>query len=71
MLGKQMMKDAKPHSNSYIVRIRREDDRPSWKGWVQHVRTGESVFFQRLDELLAFIERHTGKLAEPAHKSLK
>jgi hypothetical protein len=65
------MKDAKSHSNSYIIRIWREDDKPGWKGWVQHARTRESAFFQRLDELLAFIERSAGKLTEPTNRGLK
>ncbi|MBN1139899.1 MAG: hypothetical protein JXM73_25225 [Anaerolineae bacterium] len=66
-----MTKEARSHSNSYIIRIWREEGKPGWKGWVQHARTGESGFFQRLDELLAFIERHAGKLAEPPPKGLK
>lgn len=65
------MKEAKSRSNSYIIRIWREEDKPGWKGWVQHARTGESAFIQRADEILAFIERHTGKLAEPPCQGLK
>jgi hypothetical protein len=65
------MKEAKSQSNSYIIRIWREDDRPGWRGWVQHARTGESAYVHRLDELLAFIERHTGKLTKPTNKGLR
>jgi len=65
------MKDDKSCSNSYILRIWREDGQPGWKGWVQHARTGESAFVQHVEELLAFVERHAGKLAEPPHKGLK
>jgi hypothetical protein len=65
------MRDAKSRSNSYIIRIWREDGKPGWQGWIQHARTGESAFFQRLDDLLAFIERSAGKLTEPKQKGLK
>ena len=65
------MKEAKLRSNSYIIRIWREEDKPGWKGWVQHARTGESAFIQRADEILAFIERYAGKLAESERKGLK
>ncbi|MBN1138647.1 MAG: hypothetical protein JXM73_18825 [Anaerolineae bacterium] len=65
------MEKGESHSNSYVIRIWREGDRPGWKGWVQHARTGEAVFIQRVDEILAFIERHTGKLTESEHTGLK
>ncbi|MBU1748898.1 MAG: hypothetical protein KKA73_14510 [Chloroflexi bacterium] len=66
-----MTEEARSHSNSYIIRIWREEGKPGWQGWVQHARTRESAFFQRLDELLAFIERQAGKLVEPSDKGLK
>jgi hypothetical protein len=69
--GTQTMKDAKSHRNSYVIRIWREDGKPGWHGWIQHARTGESALVRQVDELLAFIERRTGKLTEPKQKGLK
>ena len=42
---------------SFVVRIWREPDQPKWKGWVQHVRSGDSAALNNLDELITFIER--------------
>lgn len=44
------------HRDVFIVRIWREGGVPSWQGWVQHTRSGESAGFRSLDELLVFIE---------------
>jgi hypothetical protein len=35
----------------------------------EHARTGESAFVQKLDELLAFMECRTGKLASSEQKT--
>jgi hypothetical protein len=54
--------------SSFVIRIWWEeagDSQPIWRGWVQHTRSGEAAYVQDLDELLAFIERRTGKLAVP------
>lgn len=57
--------------NSFVVRIWRErggsaqEQEVIWKGWVQHVLSGESVYVQNVDELLAFMERWTGQLGSP------
>jgi hypothetical protein len=59
------------HRDAFIVRIWREEGKPEWRGWVQHVRTGDSVSVQSLDELVTFIERRTGKLTDPSRRGLK
>lgn len=52
-------------SNSFVLRIWWEKDaQPLWRGWVQHAASGESHYFDRLDDLLAFLEMHTGSLAQ-------
>ena len=53
-------------SNSFVLRIWWEGGtRPhEWRGWVQHAVTGETHYFYRLVELLAFVEAHTGPLAQ-------
>ena len=54
--------------SSFVIRIWWEqadaaaDGRPIWRGWVQHVRSGEAAYVQDLEGLLAFIERWTGRL---------
>ncbi len=56
-----------PH-NSFVIRIWWEqagDSQPLWRGWVQHVRSGEEAYVQDLEGLLGFIERWTGKLFNP------
>lgn len=45
--------------DAFIVRIWREAGQSVWRGWVQHVRTGEEVCVGSLDALTAFIERRT------------
>jgi len=48
---------------SFIVRLwlepsLREGGR--WRGHIQHVQTGEAVYFHDLREMLRFIEEHSG-----------
>ena len=57
--------------STFVVRIWREEGQPEWKGWVQHAGTGEFVSVRNLDEMLTFIERRAGRLADPARKGLK
>jgi len=57
--------------NSFVVRIWREEGSAGWRGWVQHTRSGESTVSQNLDELLAFVERRTGKLSGTVEKRLR
>jgi hypothetical protein len=55
-------------TNSFILRIWWEELGPDtenqrlWRGWVQHVRSGEAIYFQDVGKLLAFIEEWTGQL---------
>ncbi|MFQ5856832.1 MAG: hypothetical protein ACE5LU_14560 [Anaerolineae bacterium] len=53
---------------SFIIRIWWEEEevdaggRHFWRGWVQHVRSGEAAYVQDVERLLSFIERWTGSL---------
>ena len=69
--SKKKMKRQIVHKDAFIVRIWREAGQSAWRGWVQHVHSGDSTPVQSLDELLAFIERRTGKLTDPGRKGLK
>jgi hypothetical protein len=71
MKGQTGQQDALVARNSFVVRIWREKGSAGWRGWVQHARTGESVPFQDLEKLLAFVEGRTGKLADRARQGLK
>ena len=57
--------------HSFVVRVWREAGRPEWRGWVQHAGTRESTYVQSLEELLAFIEGRTGKLAGRGRERLR
>ncbi|MBN1889356.1 MAG: hypothetical protein JW850_15280 [Thermoflexales bacterium] len=59
--------------DSFVVRIWRECENGcvSWRGWVQHARSGASAPVLNLDELAAFIERHVGRLAAVKRKGLR
>lgn len=54
--------------HAFVVRIWwepgliRPDGRPLWRGRVQHAASGEYLVFQSLDELLGFLQLHTGEL---------
>jgi hypothetical protein len=66
-----MMEQQMAHRDTFIVRIWRVEGKPEWRGWVQHVHTGDSVPVQSMDELVAFIGRRIGKLTDPVRKGLK
>lgn len=38
----------------------------TWRGWVQHVPSGEAAYVQDVAALLAFIEQRTGRLSPGA-----
>jgi len=57
--------------DSFVVRIWREQGQLDWRGWVQHIRTGESALVRDLGELQAFFERWAGKLTETGRQGLK
>jgi len=43
--------------HSFVLRFWREGESQEWKGWVQHVNSGESTHVHTAAELLAFIDR--------------
>lgn len=52
---------------SFIVRIWWErncddDDAHAWRGWIQHVRTGNQTPFHTMKDLTRFIEHELGIL---------
>ena len=56
----------KPANQAFVLRLWREDDEDEcgiWRGWIQHVSSGETVFVQSLPDFLDFIEQHFGELA--------
>ena len=44
---------------SFVVRIWKEQGQQAWKGWVQHIGSGESVFLDDVEDLSTFVERWT------------
>jgi hypothetical protein len=71
VIEKATQEDSLVARHSFIVRIWREEGSAGWRGWVQHTGSGESVFVRELGQLLAFIERRTGKLSGAVQKRLK
>jgi hypothetical protein len=57
-----------PGNHSFVIRIWREGS--GWRGWMQHVRSGETGCVRDTEGLLKFIERWT-KLADGEQKGLK
>lgn len=56
--------------SSFVLRIWWEEtdaaeSQPIWRGWVQHVRSGEAAYVQDVAGLLAFIERWAGRPPHP------
>ena len=57
----------KPANQAFILRLWREDDDDDdriWRGWIQHVGTGDEIFVQNLTDFLHFIEQHFGDLSD-------
>ena len=50
--------------HSFVLRIWQENDAP-WRGWVQHVSSGDSRYFDTLPQLLSFVESYSGTLVKP------
>lgn len=71
MKGQTVRQDSLAVRDSFVVRIWREKGSVGWRGWVQHARTGESVPFEDLDKLQAFLEGQTATLADRARRGLK
>ncbi len=49
--------------DSFLLRVWREKE-PGWRGWVQHIDSQESAYFNRLADLMAFIQSRTGELEQ-------
>jgi hypothetical protein len=56
--------------STFVVRFRREwsASGPRWRGWVEHLQSGEDAAFLDLGEVLRFIRRF-GPMAE--HEMLR
>ena len=65
------MTEVRRQSNSFVLRIWWEEGEtdPFWRGWVQHAASGETRYFDQLQELLAFVETQTGPLAKAGSTS--
>ena len=60
------MSARKPTNHAFVLRLWREDDDDDdkiWRGWIQHVGTGEATTIQDGETLLHFIERWTGQIS--------
>lgn len=55
---------------SFVIRIWREAGQSAWRGWAQHVHTGEEICVLNLDELVAFIESRAGRLSDSSTSRL-
>jgi hypothetical protein len=44
---------------SFVVRIWRENGQSEWKGWVQHVCSGDAIPLRNLQDLVSYLERWT------------
>ena len=51
------MIDSPTQRETFIVRIWREKGRSEWKGWVQHVSSGDSAPLKDLQDLVSYLER--------------
>jgi len=51
--------------DSFVLRIWWEEEETSWRGWIQHAATGDSRYFNRLVQLLTFVEAHIESPSEP------
>jgi len=60
-----MTQDAN-NRHSFILRIWREGQGQEWRGWVQHISSGESTAVQTLVDLWDFIERQKDHLVSQA-----
>ena len=60
------------HRDTFVLRIWREEEdgreQSAWRGWVQHVSSGDQRYLQSTQELIRFIEGYAGELAE-VHQS--
>jgi hypothetical protein len=71
MNGYSDHQDSSAARHSFVLRIWREKGNAGWRGWVHHIRSGESTASQDLNELLAFVECRTGRLSGFGDQRLK
>ena len=65
------MINGQTHRESFIVRIWWEQGQAEWKGWVQHIYSGDSVPLQDLQDLTSYLERWTAKPAGDENRGLR
>jgi hypothetical protein len=53
------MANGQVQRESFLVRFWQEQEQPVWKGWVQHVGSGESASLEDVEDLSAFVKRWT------------
>ena len=57
------MKSIEEHANSFVIRIWREPREvrgsdPEWRGRIEHVQSGERMYFLSFDKLIEFMTSH-------------
>jgi hypothetical protein len=56
-------------AHSFVMRIWRENrddpaDPPEWRGWLEHVQSGQRHYFRELEEIPAIVAGYVGAGAE-------
>ena len=63
------------HRSTFVLRIWREEEdgreQPPWRGWVQHISSGDRRYLQSTEKLVRFIEGYAGKLDSMSQNHLK
>ena len=65
------MNNGQAQRESFIVRIWWEKGQPEWKGWVQHVCSGDSAPLRDLQDLMSYLERWTTRPARKEKRGLR
>ena len=65
------MVNGQAQRESFIVRIWWEQGQPEWRGWVQHICSGDSASLHNLQDLIAYLERWTSKATQDEKRGLK
>ena len=65
------MINSQAQRESFIVRIWQEYGQSEWKGWVQHVCSGDSASLQDLQDLMSYLERWTARPAREEKRGLR
>ena len=69
------MKSTKESSLAFIVRIWVEprelkDAEPIWRGVIEHVGSGERVYFDQLEQIMTHMRSYIEAMGVKAHKAL-